>query len=345
MAVEGVGSLGGVRPTAVMPLASVTKLVTALVVLAKHPLAPGQSGPTIRFTATDAEAYRTDLDQDQSVIAVSAGEALSEEQALEAMLIPSADNVARVLARWSAGSEPRFVAEMNREAVRLGLRGVHFVGPSGLNPGSVGTAAAMVRLGAAVMANPVLRSIVSMPSVTLPVAGTVANYDSVLGQEGIVGVKTGSTSAAGGNFVFAAIRRIHGRRATVIGAILGAGGADPLRAALDEAVALSAAAAAAVRPYVVLPAGSAVARLRPGWAAPVTLRTTRALQVMAVPGQRLSLRLRLSRAGRAGRTRGFAAGQRLASVTLSDGQQQVSVAAVAARRLGPPSPLYRLTRL
>ncbi len=345
VAVEGVGSLGGVRADAVMPLASVTKLVTALVVLAHHPLAPGQSGPAIHFTAADAEAYRTDLKQDQSVLAVTAGETLTELQALEAMLIPSADNVARVLARWTAGSEPRFVVEMNQEAARLDLRGVHFVGPSGLNPGSVGTAVAMVRLGAAVMANPVLRRIVAMPSVTLPVAGTVTNYDSVLGQQGIVGVKTGSTSAAGGNFVFAAIRRRGGRRLTIIGAILGAGGVDPLQTALDEAVELVDAATAAVRPVVVLPVGSAVVRIRAGWAASVTVHTTRALQVIGLPGQRLSLRVVLSRAGRVGRTRGFSAGERLASVMLSDGQQQASVAAVAARRLAGPSLLYRLTRL
>jgi D-alanyl-D-alanine carboxypeptidase (penicillin-binding protein 5/6) len=328
-----------------MPLASVTKLITALVVLAHHPLAPGQSGPAIRFTAADAAAYHVDLEQDQSVLAVTAGETLTELQALEAMLIPSADNVARVLARSTAGSESRFVVEMNQEAVRLDLRGVHFVGPSGLNPGSVGTAAAMVRLGAVVMANPVLRHIVAMPSVTLPVAGTVANYDAVLGQQGIVGVKTGSTNAAGGNFVFAASRRLGGRKVTILGAVLGARGSDPLQTALDEAVALTAAAAAAVRPVLVLPVGSAVVRVRPGWAAAVTAHTTRALQVIGLPGQRLSLRVVLSRAGRVGRTRGFSAGQRLASVMLSDGQQQASVAAVAARRLAAPSVLYRLTRL
>ncbi len=345
LAIEGVGGLGGVRADAVVPLASVTKLVTALVVLAQHPLAPGQSGPAISFSAADASAYRTDLGQDQSVLAVAAGEKLTELQALEAMLIPSADNVARVLARWTAGSETRFVAEMNREAVRLDLRGVHFVGPSGLNPGSVGTAAAMVRLGAVVMANPVLRRIVSMPSVTLPVAGTVTNYNSVLGQQGIVGVKTGSTSAAGGNFVFAAIRRLGRRRITIIGAVLGARGADPLQTALDDGVTLTAAAVAAVHPMVLLPAGSTVGRIRSGWASPVAVRTLRPLRLDGVAGRRVSLRVVLTPSARASETHGFGSGVRLARVMLSDGQQQASVAAVAASRLAAPSLLYRLTRL
>ena len=121
---------------------------------------------------------------------------------------------------------------MNQEAAQLGLRHTHLVGPSGLDPGSVGTAADMVQVGAAVMANPVLRQIVAMPSVALPVAGTVENYDSVLGENGIVGIKTGSMSAAGGNFVFAAKHRVGRADGDDHRRGLGASGAEPLQTAL-----------------------------------------------------------------------------------------------------------------
>lgn len=342
--VEGLTELGGVRRRQVRPLASVTKLLSALVLLREHPLAPGQSGPLISFSSLDARAYRSDLKAGQSVLKVSAGEQLTELQALEAMLIPSADNVARVLARWSAGTEARFVQAMNVEAERLGLRNTHLAGPSGLNPQSVGTASDMLRLGAAVLANPVLRRIVAMPSVTLPVAGTVANYDSVLGRDGIVGIKTGSMSAAGGNFVFAAEHRVGGRTVTIIGAVLGTSGADALQRALDDATALVAAAAADVREVTVLPPGRTVLRVTSGWAKPVSVRTTRAAVFLAVPGQRLTMRVRVAAVLHGARVHRLAAGERLATVRLSYHGRAIELRARAATRLPPPSLLYRLTR-
>ena len=343
--VEGIAGLGGERVKVVRPLASVTKLITALVVLRQHPLAVGESGPTIRFTASDVTAYRRDLAQGQSVLKVSAGERLTELQALEGMLIPSADNVARIVAGWSAGSSSAFVKDMNREAVRLGLRHTHLVGASGLDPGSVGTAADMVRVGAAVMANPVLRQIVAMPSVTLPVAGTVANYDSVLGDDGIVGVKTGSMSAAGGNFVFAARHRVGGRTVTIVGAVLGAGGAEPLQTALAEATRLVAAAAAAVRRVVVLAPGRRVLTVTSAWASRVQALTTRAATLLAVPGQRLTVRVVVAPRFRSGKFHQLTAGERVATLEIRYNGEIVELPVRAAAKLPPPSLLYRLTRL
>ncbi len=342
---EGVGNLGGVHENQARPLASLTKLITALVILRQHPLSLGEDGPAIRFTASDVTAYRRDLAEGQSVLKVAAGERLSELQALEGMLIPSADNVARILGSWSAGDSAAFVRYMNQEAAQLGVGHVHLVEPSGLDPANVGTAADMVRVGAAVMANPVLRQIVAMPSVTLPVAGTVSNYDSVLGQHGIVGIKTGSMSAAGGNFVFAAQHRVGGRNVMIIGAVLGAAGVEPLQTALDDASRLAAAAAAEVRRVVVLPAGLRVLSVTSAWASPITGRTTRPAALLAVPGQRLNVRVRVVPQLRARRSHALNAGQRLATIDLRYHAEHVQLVVRAARALPAPSILYRLTGL
>ena len=343
--VEGVASLGGQRADVVRPLASVTKLITALVVLHQHPLDAGQSGPSIRFTAADATAYRRDLAQGQSVLKVSAGEQLTELQALEGMLIPSADNVARIVARWSAGSSAAFVKDMNQEAAALGLRHTHLVGPSGLDAGSVGTAADMVQVGAAVMANPVLRQIVAMPSVTLPVAGTVENYDSVLGDDGIVGIKTGSMSAAGGNFVFAAKHRVAGRTVTIIGAVLGATGAEPLQTALGEATRLVATAAAEVHRVVLLRTGTRVLTVSSAWAARITGRTRGEATLLAVPGQTLTMRLAVAPKLKAGEDHELNAGERVATVSFRYHGRDIQLPVRAAAKLPAPSLFYRLTRL
>jgi D-alanyl-D-alanine carboxypeptidase (penicillin-binding protein 5/6) len=78
-----------------------------------------------------------------------------------------------------------------------------------------------VRIVQRAMLLPVFASIVSTPSATLPVAGTVHNTNVLLGQDGFVGVKTGSDDAAGSCFAFRAIRWIDGKRTMITGVVLG----------------------------------------------------------------------------------------------------------------------------
>jgi D-alanyl-D-alanine carboxypeptidase (penicillin-binding protein 5/6) len=220
------------------PIASVSKVMTAYLVLRDHPLRLGQDGPTI--TLTDADVADTDRrrGQDESVVSVAAGEQLTERQALQALLLPSANNIAAVLARWDAGSEDRFVARMNATARSLGMTHTRYTDPSGYDEGTVSTAADQVRIVDRAMRLPVFASIVATPSATLPVAGTVHNTNTLLGQNGFVGVKTGSTDAAGGCFAFRAVRWIDGKRTTITGVVLGQPGHDRIAAGLAAADAM-----------------------------------------------------------------------------------------------------------
>ena len=188
------GAHGGSQP---VPIASLAKIMTAYVVLGDHPLPAGGSGPAITVTAADAAAYASDQRQGQSVVKVSAGEKLTERQALEAMLIPSGNNIASMLARWDAGSEEAFVAKMNARARSLGLRSTRYADASGADPATVSTASDQFRLTLRALQIPAFRQIVAMPQVTLPVAGVAYNVNSGLGHDGIVGVKTGSSSTGG----------------------------------------------------------------------------------------------------------------------------------------------------
>jgi D-alanyl-D-alanine carboxypeptidase (penicillin-binding protein 5/6) len=202
-------------------IASVAKVMTAYLVLRGHPLRPGQDGPTI--TLTDADVADTDRRrrQRESVVSIAAGEQLTERQALQALLLPSANNIAAVLARWDAGSVDRFVARMNAAARSLGMTRTRYTDPSGYDDATVSTAADQVRLVDRAMRLPAFASIVATPSATLPVAGTVHNTNRLLGSNGFVGVKTGSTEAAGGCFAFRAVRWIRGKRTTITGVVLG----------------------------------------------------------------------------------------------------------------------------
>src|SRR5256884_5704133 len=173
-------------------IASVAKVMTAYLVLRDHPLRPGQDGPAI--TLTDADVADTDgrAGRDESVAPIAAGEQLTERQALQALLLPSANNIAAVLARWDAGSADLFVARMNAAARSLGMTHTSYTDPSGYDDGTVSTAADQVRIVDRAMRLPVFASIVATASATLPVAGTVHNTNALLGHNGFVGVKTGS---------------------------------------------------------------------------------------------------------------------------------------------------------
>jgi serine-type D-Ala-D-Ala carboxypeptidase (penicillin-binding protein 5/6) len=220
------------------PIASVAKVMTAYLVLRGHPLGVHDDGPTISLT--DADVADTDRRgrQRESVVPIVAGEELTERQALQALLLPSANNIAAVLARWDSGSAARFVEHMNVTARSLGMTRTRYTDPSGYDDATVSTAADQLRIVERAMGLPMFANIVATASATLPVAGTVHNTNTLLGHNGFVGVKTGSDNAAGGCFTFRAIRWIDGKRTTITGVVLGQPGYDQIDAGLAAADAM-----------------------------------------------------------------------------------------------------------
>ena len=220
------------------PIASVAKVMTAYLVLRDHPLQVGAGGPTITLTGGDVADTERRRGQDESVVSIAAGEQLSELQALQALLLPSANNIAAVLARWDAGSTDSFVARMNATARSLGMTHTRYTDPAGFDDATVSTAADQLRIAVRAMRLPVFASIVATTSATLPVAGTVHNTNTLLGRNGFIGVKTGSDKAAGGCLAFRAIRLVHGKRTTITGVVLGQPGYDLIDAGLAAAEAM-----------------------------------------------------------------------------------------------------------
>ena len=219
--ISGFGVVAGPGATRPVPIASVAKVMTAYVVLHDHPLPGGGSGPDIAVQSSEAAAYPSQAREGDSLVPVVAGEMLTERQALEALLLPSADNMAWILARWDAGSQAAFVARMNAAARRLGMADTSYTDPSGLDPSTVSTAADQVLLGMAAMRVPALAVIAAKSTAVVPVAGVVRNYNTLLGQDGIVGLKTGSTQAAGGCVVIAAWHQAGARNTLIVAATFG----------------------------------------------------------------------------------------------------------------------------
>jgi D-alanyl-D-alanine carboxypeptidase (penicillin-binding protein 5/6) len=326
--VPGVGSVGASGGETPRPIASLTKVMTAYLILKRYPLSRTGRGFSLTLTAADARAEAADAAQDQSVVAVAAGEHLDERQLLEALLIPSGDNIAQILAAHAAGTVARFVAQMNRQARALGMKRTTYTDPSGFDPTTVSVAADQLQLFEQAMRIPVFRQIVAMPRVTLPVAGSVENFDPLIA-EGYYG-KTGSDSAAEGNLAFFTRKPVAGRRLTVVGVVLGQGLGSTtsviLDAAGEAARALVDSVVPAIRERTVLARGTRVAIASGADGARTTARTTRALRVIGWGGQTEKLAVTVGVHGRR-----LSSGQRIGAVRLAGGLPL----ATGARRSSP----------
>ncbi|MGV9354147.1 D-alanyl-D-alanine carboxypeptidase [Streptomyces misionensis] len=221
MDVDGLGTMGDFGKQTPVAIGSVAKTMTAYIILRDHPLKPGQEGPKIKVDPTAEKEGGYNKSGESTLNTVKAGDSLTEKQALSAVMIPSANNIARLLARWDAGSEAAFVKKMNATAKELGMTGTTYTDPSGLKETTVSTAHDQVRLGRAVVKQPALVAITSAASWTDPTGHNWPNYNSLPYWVGAIGIKTGTTTAAGGNLLFAARKKVGGQTVTVVGAILG----------------------------------------------------------------------------------------------------------------------------
>ncbi|HVH62400.1 MAG TPA: D-alanyl-D-alanine carboxypeptidase [Candidatus Dormibacteraeota bacterium] len=332
-----IGSSGNEQP---IPAASTTKVMTALVLLEDKPLKKGDSGPTISLTDVDVQYYRTDVAGDQSTVPVEAGETLTELQALEGALIPSANNLAETLARWDAGSIEAFVTKMNKRAADLQMTHTRFADVSGASPGSVSTPSDLVKLGTYAMEHQdVIAQVVAMGQADLPVAGTVYNVDSVLGKSGIFGIKTGSGLNTGANFMFAANATVDGSQVVVYGCVMG----EPtLQQAFTDTQTLIGAVTSALHVRKVITQNQTLATYTTAWGEQTDLVASVDVSLVEWPGMVLRQRLR---ANSLTVDHPIAPRTQEGSVHLVLGDYDLDVPLVTADPLYPPGRFWRLTRI
>jgi serine-type D-Ala-D-Ala carboxypeptidase (penicillin-binding protein 5/6) len=218
-----------------VPIASLAKVMTAYLVLKHYPLHAQESGRQFVVAPADVVDTETRRREGQSTVDVRDGERLTERDALMAILLPSANNVAVLVSREVDGSVAAFVAEMNSSARALGMSATIYTDPSGYDDGTVSTASDQLRLAQAVAGNDTLTAMMATARYSLPVAGEVTNTDTLLGHDGFVGMKTGSDEAAGGCFMFRSERHTRTGTVTVIGVVLGQQGHNLIAAGLGAA--------------------------------------------------------------------------------------------------------------
>jgi serine-type D-Ala-D-Ala carboxypeptidase (penicillin-binding protein 5/6) len=207
------------------PIASITKVMTALVVLRA-----GHLERPIRVTAS-AVAYARE--HDASTAGLHVGDILTARQLLEGLLLPSGADAAYLLAHAYARSGAAFVARMNATARRLGMTGTHFANYDGLPwPSEYSTYAtprALLLLARAAMRRPTFRAIVRqrrhwLSATRLHHGYAWQNTNLLLGwYPGTIGIKTGFTAGAGYCLLFAARRGGQ----LIAGVVLDASATDP----------------------------------------------------------------------------------------------------------------------
>ena len=339
--VVGVGTVGQVRGTQPVPVAGLAEVLAAYVALSDHHLAPGDDGPAIPVTADALTSYQSGLASQESEIPVAAGETLTELQVLEGLLIGSGADMATVLADWDAGSVTAFVTKMNAAATTLGLTSTHITDPTGVDPATTSTAEDLVRLGEASLTNTVLRQIVSLAQTSLPMTNVLFNLNFDLGQDGIIGIKTGSDASAQGCYLFAAQQSVGGKDVTVVGAVLSqpGGALGPNTAAVDAGDALVKSIFGALHSFTLFAPGQHVADLNAAWGSTAPVTVAQPITVIGWPGLVAELSVRH------GRLAGpVAAGATVGTLRAGVGQGSTEAELHTTTALAGPRPWWRLTR-
>ncbi|MFI1171013.1 D-alanyl-D-alanine carboxypeptidase family protein [Streptomyces melanogenes] len=350
--VQGSGSLGTFGEQKPVPTASVAKVMTAYVLLKDHPLKKDEAGPTIEV---DEKAVREGEAKDESRIeGLTAGAKFSQQDMLKMLMIPSGNNIARLLARWDTGSgdETAFVAKMNEAAKALGMNDTTYTDPSGLDAKTVSTAVDQLKLAEAVMRFDAFRPIVALPNATikgLPQPINNNNDNLLLAGLSIKGIKTGSNTAAGGALMWAAYKTVGDRTPLILGTMLDqrVDGPDPnggnsLTLVKENSKKVIAAVRDALTSVVAVRKGQVVGYVDDGLGGRTPLVATRDLKAIGVPGQRLPLRLTDS-----GKPVPHAAGagEVVATLSIGTGPDAPTVPVALQKDLREPSFGSKVTRL
>lgn len=316
MDVNGVGTMDEFGEQKPVPIGSVAKAMTAYVILKEHPLKPGADGASIPVDAKAEQEGGLDAEGESTLNTLKEGDKISQKDAIAAIMIPSANNIARLLARWDS-SEKEFVEKMNQAAKDLGMKNTTYTDPSGLKETTVSSAEDQVKLGNALVRMKALTDITRLPVWTDQTGKEWHNYNRLVPYDNAIGIKTGSTTKAGGNLLFAATKEVGGETAIVVGAVLGQHKPpiiDTVNAVSKTAVI---AAQDAVKASTVLKKGAVVGHVDDGLGIRTPVVVTKDVSAVGFAGHTVKLEL----TGDGGElAHQAAAGTRVGTLTVGDGK-------------------------
>ncbi|MFE2154663.1 hypothetical protein ACFXAO_31985 [Streptomyces lavendulae] len=343
MAAAGLGTIGSSGEQKPVPIASVTKSMTAYIILRDHPFKKGEKGAMIDIDKTaETEGQKDKSDNESTLNTVKEGEKISEYDAIAALMIPSANNIARLLARWDSGSQEAFVKKMNDTAKELGMTNTTYTDPSGLDATTVSTAEDQVKLGLKIVEIPALVDITRMSSWTDQTGKTWPNWNRLVPYNESLGIKTGTTTKAGGNLLFAAYKKVGDTNQLIVGAVLGQHKPPIIDTVIAASRTLLIPTQKAIEGATVVKKGDVVGYVDDGLGGRTPVVAT--ADVQAIGWSSLTVSLKLGDNGtRIPET--AKAGTQVGVLTVGEGASQVKVPVALQRELTAPGVGSKLTRI
>lgn len=332
---EGYGVLERHNDNSPAAMASITKIVTALVVLDAKPIANTNQSPVITLTAADAALYDQYLAAGGSVVPADAGMTISQYDALRALLIASANNYADTLAIWSYGSLDAYQAAATAYIQEQGLTQTTVVDTNGFSPANISTSSDLVKLGLLALDNPIIRDIVGQQTARIPDIGVLSTTNILLGVNGVIGIKTGTTDEAGSCLLYASKQIIDGKPITIVGASLGAPSHTILARDLDT---LITSATAGFRRVQLAKNGQSLATYSPPWSTPVHAVATENIDLIVWSDTPIKTAIQADTVAA-----GTAKNTLVGSANFSAGTTQTTIELKLVEQLPTPSWWWRLT--
>lgn len=328
------GLLAQGSDTSARPIASISKVVTSLVVLDAKPLAADESGPTITMTQEDVNEYHRQIANNGSAEPVSAGVDFTQRELLDVVLIASANNYAETMARWAFGSQEAFLAATRTWLDNHELNGIAMFDASGIDTRNTATPADLVELGKLALANPVMAAIVSSTSASVPYVGTIENTNKLLGWSGVDGIKTGTVELDNVNLLFATTITVGTQTIDLVGVVLGGTSHEEL----DSAVrALLTTALVGFTEVPLVTEGEAFGTYSSDWEDDTTAVAAKSASVVVWGGVPVTMTVKIDPISTG------TIGQRVGAVTYTVDGETKSVALTLDDPLEDPGPWWRLT--
>ncbi|MEV7172322.1 hypothetical protein AB0O18_21760 [Streptomyces sp. NPDC093224] len=344
MAAAGLGTLGQSGEQKPVPIASVTKSMTAYIILRDHPIKKGEQGAMIDVDKTaETEGKKNDSVNNESTLdTVKEGDKISEYDAIAAIMIPSANNIARLLARWDAGSQEAFVKKMNDTAKELGMTNTTYTDPSGLDATTVSTAEDQVKLGLKLVEIETLLDITKKPKWVDPSGKEWRNWNGLVPFNDSLGIKTGTTTKAGGNLLFAAQKKIGNTNQLIVGAVLGQHKPPIIDSVLAASKQLLVATQKSLEGATVVKKGDVVGYVDDGLGGRTPVVAT--ADVQAIGWASLTVDVKLGNGG-GPMPQTAKAGTEVGLLTVGEGASQVKVPVALQSDLASPGIGSKLTRV
>ena len=252
------------------------------------------------------------------------------------MLLPTGNNIADSLARWQFDSMDKYVAYANQMIKSMGLTKTTVADASGFGDSTTSTADDLVKIGIKAMQNPVLADIVGQPAAIVPIAGDIKNINTLLGDNGVIGIKTGNTDKAGGCYLFAAKRLVQDKTVTVIGAVLGDTQLDD---AINDSNTLLQASDNGFANQTIIHKGQVLANYKSAWGTMGQAKAAKDVSLLVWKGQDIKTRNQPNPIYAP-----VKAGTAVGSISAASDGQTAKTNLVMSQDLPGPSPLWRIFR-